>query len=68
MDDGSQAALDAMSASPLFPFAGELTLKPLGEPMETELQREGEGDRPCKSCGNNGRVWWSNSRWKNSVC
>ncbi|WP_395154191.1 hypothetical protein [Ilumatobacter sp.] len=64
MDDASQAALDAMSASPLFPFVGKLTVKPLGEPMARELQREGEGDRPCKSCGNNDRVWWSNQRWK----
>lgn len=37
----------AMSASPRSPFAGDFTPQSIGEPIDAELQREGEGD--CQS-------------------
>ncbi len=64
MDDTTSAAIDRMKASPLFPFDGDLNLKTLGPPMDAELPRNGEGDKPCGSCGNDERTWWSNERWK----
>lgn len=50
--------------SPLFPFDSDLRVKPLGSLLPTEIEREGEGDRPCQSCGDEGRTLWSNERWK----
>lgn len=64
MDHDQARAIERLTTSPLFPFEGDFTLKPFGAPMETELPRDGEGDRPCHSCGGDDRVWWSNDRWK----
>jgi len=63
-DDAQQAALERLSGSPLFPFNRELQLKSLGDLLPHEIIREGEGDRPYMSCGNDERIWWSNERWK----
>ncbi len=57
-------AVRSMRESPLFPFTAAPQLKELSAVMSTELTREGEGGRPCKSCGDDGRVLWCNERWK----
>ncbi len=49
---------------PLFPFNANMQLKTLGAPMAAELPRDGEGGKPCHSCGRPERVLWSNDRWK----
>ncbi len=41
-----------------------MTIKPLLPLMHTEAVREGEGDKPCRSCDTPERVLWSNDRWK----
>ena len=64
MDDKTAKSIERVKESPLFPFEGAGTVKALGPPMDAELTREGEGGRPCKSCGKDERVWWSNDRWK----
>ena len=64
MDDAQTEAIRRVTSSPLFPFDEQLAVKPLGELMEHEIIREGEGDRPCKSCGDDDRVLWQNDRWK----
>ena len=63
MSSDADASL-RMTQSPLFPFSGDLTVKQLGEPMATELPREGEAGRPCDECGNDDRVLWTDGRWR----
>lgn len=53
-----------LAAMPLFPFTETLGLKALGPPMAKELVRDGEGGKPCHSCGKPDRELWSNERWK----
>ncbi|MEM8619723.1 MAG: hypothetical protein AAGF73_08375 [Actinomycetota bacterium] len=48
--------------SPLFPFEGDLTVKPLRPLMHTEVVRESEGDNPCGSCDTPESVLWNNTR------
>jgi hypothetical protein len=65
MDEALGRRVARLAASPLFPFAGDLTVKSLGEPMVDELVRDGEApDRPCRSCGAEADVMWRNERWK----
>jgi len=64
MDDTQGEAIQRVVSSPLFPFDEQLKLKPVGELLPYEIIREGEGDRPCKSCGDESRVLWQNDRWK----
>lgn len=65
-DDGlSRQHVARLTSIPLFPFTGELAMKPLGELLAHELVREGESpDRPCHSCGAHDDVLWHNERWK----
>ena len=63
MDDAQTEAIRRVTSSPLFPFDDQLAIKPLAELMEREIIREGEGNRPCKSCGDEERVLWQNDRW-----
>jgi diadenosine tetraphosphate (Ap4A) HIT family hydrolase len=54
----------AFTTWPLFPFEGEFRVKALGPPLEAELLREGEGDRPCSKCADlDAGLLWSNERW-----
>lgn len=53
-----------MQESPLFPFDGDLSLRAMTPLMHTEVVREGEGGRSCKSCDSDERTLWSNERWK----
>ena len=64
MNDAQTEAIQRVTSSPLFPFDEHLAVKPLGELMSHEIIREGEGDRPCTSCGDEERVLWQNDRWK----
>ncbi len=64
MDDAQIEAIRRVTSSPLFPFDEQLAVKPLGELMPHEIIREGEGDRPCTTCGDEDRVLWRNDRWK----
>lgn len=64
MGERQDPAVQRMIESPLFPFTGDVELKSLNDPMESELAREGESGRPCKSCGDEDRVLWQNDRWK----
>ena len=64
MDDDTEKAVRALTRLPLFPFEGEFALKTIGPPMAAELVRDGEGGKPCHSCGKDDRVLWRNDRWK----
>lgn len=64
MNESQEETIERVTSSPLFPFEGEFTLKPRHDLMVTEVQREGEGDRPCESCGDDTRMLWRNDRWK----
>ena len=63
MEDSTARSIKRVVESPLFPFNSDLDLKALGPEMHTEVVREGEGDRACKSCGHDERVLWRNERW-----
>lgn len=64
MEDSTAKSIKRVVESPLFPFNSDLDLKALGPEMHTEVVREGEGDRACKSCGHDERVLWRNEQWK----
>lgn len=53
-----------VTQSPLFPFTGDLAIKQLGDPMTTELPRDGEIGRPCHACGIDDGVLWTDGRWR----
>jgi hypothetical protein len=53
-----------LTSLPLFPFTAAMEVKELSPPMEAELLRAGEGDKPCHSCDQPDRIIWSNDRWK----
>lgn len=56
--------VESMVSLPLFPFEGDLRIKPLGPLLDTELPREGEHGRPCQRCDDPlGDVVWHNDRW-----
>jgi hypothetical protein len=64
MELDRDARIAGLLDSPLFPLTREFALKPLTTPMSAELQRDGEGDRPCHACHKPERVLWSNGRWQ----
>jgi hypothetical protein len=59
-----QERIKRLVDSPLFPFRGEFTIKDRFPELTTELQRDGEGDKPCHSCNRPDRQLWSNGRWQ----
>jgi diadenosine tetraphosphate (Ap4A) HIT family hydrolase len=62
---GERLPLGEVVDSELFPFEGEIRLKPLAAPLETEPPRRGEpGGGPCPACEPpNGGVIWRNAHW-----
>lgn len=55
---------ESLAGSTLFPFDGEFVLKTIAPPVAAELVRDGEGEKPCHSCGKDDRVLWRNDHWK----
>lgn len=50
---------------PTFPFEGDLRLKPLDEPVETEPPRHGENPTECLACNApDSNYIWVNERWR----
>jgi diadenosine tetraphosphate (Ap4A) HIT family hydrolase len=48
-----------------WPFAGELTVRPLAPPVEREKPRHGEGGVDCRSCAAPDETYvWTNERWR----
>lgn len=50
---------------PIFPFEGELRVKQPIAPMAHDLVREGEGDRPCRTCPRpDDEYLWVDDDWR----
>ncbi|MEN3309134.1 MAG: hypothetical protein V7603_5336 [Micromonosporaceae bacterium] len=50
---------------PSFPFEGELRVKPLEEPTDSEPPRSGEVEGSCESCSASDEAYiWVNERWR----
>jgi diadenosine tetraphosphate (Ap4A) HIT family hydrolase len=62
---GERLPLGELANDPLFPFDGEILVKPLEEPRIPEEPRLGEpGGGPCPNCGKLlERAIWQNERW-----
>jgi hypothetical protein len=63
-DEAIDQRIRKLVDSPLFPLTREFTLKDRPAPLSAELPRDGEGGRPCHSCGRKDRVLWGNDRWQ----
>jgi hypothetical protein len=63
-DAEGRLPLPAVTEWEIFPFAGDLAVRPLAPPVEAEAPREGEGGRGCGRCADPGRnAIWENDRW-----
>ncbi len=58
-----ERAIQRLTRMPLFPFEGEFRLKELAPPMDEELGRSGEGDKPCHRCTNADGILWRKGAW-----
>lgn len=48
-----------------WPFAGELSVRPLERPVEREKPRHGEGGVDCRACAAPDETYvWTNERWR----
>jgi hypothetical protein len=63
-DSEGRLALPAVAEWEIFPFDGDLRVRPLAPPVVAEAPREGEGGRGCGRCADPGRnAIWENDRW-----
>jgi diadenosine tetraphosphate (Ap4A) HIT family hydrolase len=62
---GERMPLGEVADDPLFPFEGQISTRPLDEPLLPEPPRRGEpGGDPCGACeGTGGGVVWEDERW-----
>ncbi len=64
MDAADPELVERLTGSPLFPFEGDFTVKPLRSPLSEELPRAGEAGKPCPSCARTDGILWQNGRWR----
>ena len=61
---GQSLPLDSVIDSDLFPFTGEISTKPLDDPIIPEPERRGIGGVDCFACTDReSGVIWRNARW-----
>jgi hypothetical protein len=62
---GERVSADPVLASPLFPFEGDIRVRPLADPVLPEPLRMGEpGGKPCDLCAvPDEHVIWRDERW-----
>jgi hypothetical protein len=65
-EDGSRLVVPGFVRWPLFPFAGDLSVKAIPDRLPADLPRAGEGpDRPCPSCADSDEQYlWTDDRWR----
>jgi hypothetical protein len=60
--------LPDFALSDLFPFEGDMRVKPLDPPVVPEPARGGEGGDDCRACaGDDTDFAWTNDRWRLGV-
>jgi diadenosine tetraphosphate (Ap4A) HIT family hydrolase len=63
-DDEGRLPLPPVTTWDIFPWDGDLSVRPLRPPLPAEAPREGAGGSPCWKCTDPGRdVIWENERW-----
>jgi hypothetical protein len=70
MSEALNQRISKMVAMPLFPLTANGQLKPLTEPMASELTRDGENGKPCPTCEKTtplDQALWTNGRWQIST-
>jgi hypothetical protein len=64
-DADGRLALPDVAEWDIFPFEGDIKVRPLQDPVLPEPARTGEGGRPCDSCDADLRdAVWADERWK----
>lgn len=61
---GERLPVDSILDDPLFPFEGEIRLRPLQEPILPEPVRHGEGGTDCRTCAGSAWTIWEDERWR----
>jgi diadenosine tetraphosphate (Ap4A) HIT family hydrolase len=67
-ESGGAGDLPDFARSDLFPFEGDMRLKPVDEPVIPEPPRSGEDPADCWTCkADDSKVLWADDNWRLSV-